>query len=129
MLVVGCYGVSVYAKYSRYYPVEQPKLPMLLAVLEFAFIEEIIFRPGIHNYLTLKFGATVRAHRLAVLLTSVVWALAHAGTLDSEWVKFLQIFVLGLGLGWLNRRYGLEACIVTHGVFNLVMVSLSQYIL
>jgi membrane protease YdiL (CAAX protease family) len=69
------------------------------------------------------------ARRLAegcgVLLTSLLWAFPHAGMVDPEWWKMLQVTALGLVLGHLCLRRGLLAAIVAHVAFNLMAVLLS----
>jgi membrane protease YdiL (CAAX protease family) len=63
-------------------------------------------------------AARVAADGAAVVVTAVVWALAHGGRVEPEWVKWVQIFGLGLALGVLRLRRGLEACVVVHLLFN-----------
>ena len=93
----------------------------ILIVLQFAFIEEILFRLGIQNYLSNLLGGSNTAHWIAIIISTSIWTLAHAGMLTPEWVKFVQIFFIGLGIGWLNKNYGIEACIITHCLFNIIM--------
>ena len=62
---------------------------------------------------------------VAIVITSAVWSLAHVNTLDPEWVKIAQVFPLGVGLGYLFKRFGVEICILAHGVFNVVMAYLA----
>jgi hypothetical protein len=101
---------------------EQPSLLLVLAVVEFAFAEEVIFRLGVQNYLARQFKLSGRRYWVAVVLASAFWSLAHANTLDPEWVKLAQVFPVGLALGFLYRRYGTEFCILCHAGFNVVMV-------
>ncbi len=92
----------------------------LITFLEFAFTEELIFRLGIQNYLATKLNRNNNGYWIAIVLTSIVWALGHAGTLDPNWVKFAQIFPVGLALGWLYRRNGVESTIIAHSLFNVL---------
>jgi membrane protease YdiL (CAAX protease family) len=96
----------------------------LIAVLEVAFIEELTFRLGIQNYLAAKLGGHRNGYWIAIVLTSIVWTLGHAGTLDPNWIKFAQIFPIGLVLGWLYRRHGAESTIIAHSLFNVLAVFL-----
>ena len=91
----------------------------LVTLLEFAFTEELIFRLGIQNYLATKLQGRANGYWIAIVLTSIVWTLGHAGSLDPTWIKFAQIFPVGLALGWLYRRNGTESTIVAHALFNL----------
>lgn len=95
-------------------------LMALLAFATYAYFEELVFRLGIQNYLAGLFGRGRGRYWLAIALTSFVWALGHAGMVDPNWVKMLQIFAIGLSLGWLFRKCGIEACIIAHCVLNLV---------
>jgi membrane protease YdiL (CAAX protease family) len=108
---------------------EAPSLVLALAILEFAFAEEIIFRLGIQNYLARQFKLHGSRYWVAIVLTTLLWSLAHASTLDPEWVKIAQVVPLGLALGYLFRRHGVEACIAVHGLFNLVIMLLSPYLM
>ena len=92
----------------------------LVVLLEFAFAEELIFRLGIQNYLGAKLINKRYGYAIAVALTAALWAMAHVGSLDPDWVKLAQIFPLGLALGWLYRRQGTESTIMAHALFNFV---------
>lgn len=95
--------------------------PMLVTVMiAFAVGEEVLFRLGLQNYLALRFGLRDKKYWIAVVLTTAVWTIGHANALDPEWVKMVQIFALGVPLGFLFRRFGLESCIVAHGAFNVL---------
>ncbi len=92
----------------------------LVVILESAFVEELLFRLGIQNYLGAKLIRIRYGYGIAIVLTAAFWTLAHVGALTPEWVKLAQIFPLGLALGWLYRRQGVESAIMAHGLFNLV---------
>lgn len=104
-------------------------LQIVLLVLEFAVAEELIFRLGIQSYLVRYLKLQGQRYWIAILITSVLWTLGHAGELDPAWVKLAQIFPVGLLLGWLFRKYGAESTIIAHGLFNVVLVFLSPYLL
>jgi len=97
----------------------------ILAVASLGFGEEITFRLGLQNGLTYLFRTSRFAHYWAVLATAGFWSLGHIGTLEPGWVKFAQVFAIGLVLGQMNRRFGVIPCIVTHSTFNVVMVLLT----
>jgi membrane protease YdiL (CAAX protease family) len=102
----------------------EPSVLMALILIAFAFGEEILFRLGIQNFLAKQFRLNGNRYWIAVVVTSGIWSLGHANTLNPEWVKMVQIFPLGIALGFLFKRYGLESCIIAHGIFNLIMMGL-----
>ena len=90
--------------------------------MEFAIGEEIIFRLGIQSFLVKYLKLEGQSYWIAILITSALWTIGHAGTLQPEWVKLAQIFPVGLMLGWLFRKYGAESTILAHGLFNILML-------
>ncbi|MCR9260359.1 MAG: CPBP family intramembrane metalloprotease [Pseudomonadaceae bacterium] len=101
---------------------EVSMLIVICVVFALAFAEEIIFRLGLQNWLTYSWGNSNRAHYSAISFSSFIWMLGHVGMMDPDWAKFLQIFLIGLLLGFMNRKYGVLACIVTHCLFNVLVV-------
>jgi hypothetical protein len=97
---------------------------LVVFLLEFAFAEEIIFRLGLQNWFAkvLRLGKT--NYWVAVVLSSAIWSLAHANTLDPEWVKLAQVFPMGIALGFMFRKFGVECCFFAHAIFNIVMMFL-----
>jgi membrane protease YdiL (CAAX protease family) len=93
----------------------------VLVGVAFGTGEELLFRLGMQNYLALRLGLRDRRYWIAVLVTAAVWTLGHANVLEPEWVKLVQIFPVGVALGFLFRRYGVESCIVAHCGFNTVL--------
>ncbi len=104
-------------------------IQVILLALEFAVAEELIFRLGIQSFLVKYLKLEGARYWIAILITSVLWTLGHAGGLDPAWVKLAQIFPMGLMLGWLFRKYGAESTILAHGLLNVVLVFLSAYLL
>ncbi|QNN23695.1 CPBP family intramembrane metalloprotease [Planctomycetales bacterium ZRK34] len=110
--------------------------PLLICVVVVAaLVEELMYRLGIQNFLGhhLKdlFGShnAQMGYNTAIVLTAALWAAAHTGILEPDWVKLVQIFPLGLALGYLYRRAGAEACMTTHAAFNFIMVFLGDYLI
>lgn len=56
-----------------------------------------------------------------IVITSTIWSIAHAGMLNPEWMRFIQIFIYGLLLGWLFKKRGLEACLASHLISNILL--------
>jgi len=100
----------------------------LLIVLEFAFAEEITFRLGIQNYLAKQLNWQGNKYWIAIALTAALWTLGHTGIVEPDWVKLLQIFPIGLALGWLFRKVGTEGCILAHALFNVGMSVLTPLV-
>ncbi len=94
-----------------------------------AFGEEITFRLGLQNGLTYLLRATRFAHPIAVVATAAFWSIAHIGALEPGWVKMTQVFVFGLLLGQLNRRFGVVPCIIMHVLFNVVFILMTPWVL
>jgi hypothetical protein len=92
----------------------------LVLILEIAFNEEIFFRLGVQNFLAARLVNRRRGYEIAIVITTILWTLGHAGALNPDWIKFAQVFPIGLALGWLYRRYGTESAIIAHSLFNLV---------
>lgn len=101
----------------------------ILVLFEFAIAEEIIFRLGIQNYLAKYLKLQDNNYWIAIIITSVLWTLGHVGVLVPEWVKFAQIFPIGLLFGWLYKKFGAESTMLTHGIFNFVLAFLTGYLI
>ncbi|MFZ5966832.1 MAG: CPBP family intramembrane glutamic endopeptidase [Bacillota bacterium] len=98
-----------------------------LMLIEIAFCEEIIYRLGVQNYIAKLFEFNVqKTYWISILFTAILWTFGHANTLDPQWVKVMQIFPLGIGLGVLFQKYGVESCILVHAVFNIAMMFFGQ---
>jgi membrane protease YdiL (CAAX protease family) len=105
----------------------------VFVAIAYGFSEEVFFRLGIQGWLGRYMGKGLRPGRLRrwlpIVLSSLLWTVGHAGTLEPEWVKLAQILPAGLALGWLYERRGAESTITVHVVFNLVMVLLSSWLI
>lgn len=92
----------------------------------------LVMTAGVAEELTCRLfflGLLVRSLRslpgrwgISIVLVSFFWAIAHAGMVEPESWKLLQVFALGLILGVLARREGILACVVAHAAFNAVGV-------
>lgn len=101
-------------------------LPLAVLVSLIAVTEEVVFRLFLQTQFEYWFRRYARAPLIAILLTSTIWTLGHAAALEPAWVKFAQIFPMGLALGWMRRKHGVEPCIVAHVLLNLGAVYLMQ---
>ncbi len=88
-------------------------------VIEAAFVEEIVFRFCLQNYFAVRWRLSGHRYLIAVVITTILWTLAHAGQIEPDWVKFAQIAPIGVALGLLFERYGVVPCILAHGIFNV----------
>ncbi len=101
---------------------DEPSAMLVVVMVAFGFGEEVMFRLGLQNYLALRLKLGGGRYAIAVAVTSAVWALGHANMVSPEWVKLLQMFLIGLPLGYLFRYCGLEACMITHAGFNVLVL-------
>ena len=75
--------------------------------------EEVLFR----GFLFRGFARTERAVWPAIVVISLLWAALH---IQYDWTGLLQIFLIGLLLGWVRWRSGsLWLTFVLHALFNL----------
>jgi hypothetical protein len=75
--------------------------------------EEILFR----GFLFQGFVRSERTAWPAIVVISLLWAALH---IQYDWAGMLQIFVIGLFLGWMRWRSGsLLLTFFLHGLFNL----------
>jgi membrane protease YdiL (CAAX protease family) len=75
--------------------------------------EEILFR----GFLFRGFARSERLAWPAIVVISLLWAVLH---IQYDWAGMLQIFVIGLFLGWIRWRSGsLLLTFLLHALFNL----------
>lgn len=90
-------------------------LPALLAaaILIAPAGEELMFR----GFIFRGWARSDRAAWPAIVVISVLWAALH---IQYDWAGVLQIFVIGLFLGWMRWRSGsIVLTFVLHALFNL----------
>ncbi len=86
---------------------------LIAAVIVAPASEEIIFR----GFLFRGWARSDRAAWPAIVVISLLWAGLHV---QYDWTGILQIFVIGLFLGWMRWRSGsLLLTILLHALFNL----------
>jgi len=75
--------------------------------------EEAVFR----GFLFRGWARSARAVWPAIIVISILWAMLH---IQYDWAGVLQIFVVGLFLGWMRwRSSSLVLTFVLHALFNL----------
>lgn len=99
-------------------------LLLLKGLVSAPLFEEIAFRQFMQQAFARLFGRQANGRAIAIGMTSLFWAFAHAGAVDPEWAKFAQTFGIGIALGWLYDRRGLEASVFAHFLFNAVTATL-----
>lgn len=100
----------------------------VLSVTIIAMVEEIFFRHGIQNFLARVFRFR-HGYLAAIVITSAAWTFGHYISMEPVWVKMVQIFPIGLLLGFLYRKYGLEMSILVHAGFNFTLSFFSAYLI
>lgn len=92
-----------------------------LFVLSTGMLEEIFIRSGIQNFLARYLKLRRQQYWLAVLLSTALWTLGHVGVIEPAWVKLAQVFPIGILLGWLSWKYGMESAMLAHGLMNVIL--------
>lgn len=82
--------------------------------------EEIFSRLFLQALFIHWFGITRVGVALSIILGSSIWALSHPGIIETGGMKLIQIFLIGIILGILMLKKGIECCCAAHTVFNLV---------
>ncbi len=96
------------------------RIPLVLLVISLGpVVEELLFRGVL-------LSALLRRWRVipSVLITSVLFALAHLSGLQFQWFALPQLMLLALLLAWLRLRSGsIWPAVVAHGTNNLLAVA------
>ena len=90
-------------------------LALLSTALVPALAEEMCFRGMLQGLLTR------RLPRAGVWITALVFAAVHL-----QWSALPALFVLGLALGYVNKRHGFWAGVLLHGLYNAAVLVLSS---
>lgn len=103
-------------------------LPLVLAFgLAAAIWEEVFVRIFLLNGLRLLFKNAQGGTAAAVIVASAVWAAGHAGTMNPELVKFLQVFPIGILFSIVYLKRGAEATLAAHSAFNIGILFLGGF--
>jgi membrane protease YdiL (CAAX protease family) len=124
-------GASDFMK--ELFPESAPALvpPGVEIVLELAFVvsaaaaEEILFRGAILGFLLRASRSNTAALLASIFSVSLLWALLHYPNTDSPTFKIAQVFVLGVILAEVTRRWSLESSVVLHVSFNVASLAIA----
>lgn len=115
--------VPGYAVVERVF--ERSPVAALFLILPATLFEEVLFR----LYLQGGLRRLLAAHDpgwTAIVVPAVVWALGHAGQVEPDFPKLVQMFVFGLVQGWIMERKGFESVVLVHVGFNLAALALGK---
>ena len=103
---------------------DTPAFLILVLIISTAapFYEEVIFRLALQNFVALFLRKRGISTSWAIVLSAGVWTLGHTGLVVPVGVKELQIFGVGLVLGKVMEKAGLEGCIAVHLMLNLFAI-------
>jgi Type II CAAX prenyl endopeptidase Rce1-like len=121
----------------------QPVAPWWLGVLSGGVLEEIIMRWGAMSFLVwlgwkiFKQGVALPSqwiYQLAILLSALLFSLLHlpaTAAITSLTPALIGRAIVGNGIlgiayGWLFWQYSLEAAIIAHACFHLVILGVSK---
>ena len=91
-------------------------LQLVVVLASMVIYEEIVYRMGMQGLLLPLFRGRTWA---AVLAASIIFTFAHYDPqIGTILYRYIQIFPLGLALGVLYFRRGIESAIIAHAVFN-----------
>jgi membrane protease YdiL (CAAX protease family) len=87
--------------------------------------EEILYRHFATGLLARWFGSSKPAIAVNIGITSIIFAMAHAGVVTEDWIKIVQILPAGILFGWINYKKGLEYSILSHSAYNTLVIPVS----
>ncbi len=83
--------------------------------------EEILFRWFALRYFAWRF----HSQAIGILTTALIWALLHANyAVRPPCTRIVELFPLGLLLGWIAVRFGILTAIMTHYVVDFATIAL-----
>src|SRR5574341_234921 len=95
------------------------ELSSIVFFLLVAFYEEILFRLFIQTFLSYILRRFALGSFIAIVGASLFFAMGHFGILATWWVKFVQTFTIGLVLGHVMKKHGMEASFGVHAILNI----------
>ncbi len=94
-----------------------PRLAGAVVVAMSTLAGEVIARLGIQNWLARVLKLGVKRYWIAVIITAAIWAGPPFKLDAASWFTFGVRFPVGIGLGFLFRRYGFETSLAAQGAF------------
>ena len=92
------------------------------------WLEEMVFR----HYLLVRVGGAGRnawlRYGFAVLVTSALFAVGHAGHMVPAWPKLVQTFVWGVALGYTRIFLGTGYAVALHMGFNVSAIMVAAFV-
>jgi membrane protease YdiL (CAAX protease family) len=92
----------------------------LFGVLLFPLKEEIVYRLGVQTFLVHRWRDYTYGTMAALVVTAIVFSLAHTGSIEEYGIKMIEIFPISLVLGVVFLRWGLVASLAAHSILNLL---------
>ena len=113
------YTVLIFGLGAPRYESDDVGLTGFVSVVAIApLVEEMVYRLGIQNFLADWFSKKSWPYWTAIVATSILFALGHAGAMEPSWVKLVQMVPVSLVLGFLYQRHGFESAWAAHTLFN-----------
>ena len=86
--------------------------------------EEIVYRLFLIGLFIHWLSRLKWSHTFSIILASIVWASIHPNAFEYGGLKFIQIMLIGVVLGILMEKKGIEACMLSHWIFNILSYTL-----
>lgn len=99
---------------------------LLVFLTYFAIAEEFIYRGCFQSMLSRWFGSSGAGITASTLITALLWTIAHSGSLEPDWIKYVQVFPMGLFLSYWFVRFGFLGTASVHLAFNLLMTPFGE---
>jgi hypothetical protein len=85
-----------------------------------ALVEELLDRVFLIGYLLFLFQKSNHRSVIAIVVSTLYWSYLHVDLNNALGIlKAVQVFPIGIGLGYLFLYYGFESALFTHILFNL----------
>jgi membrane protease YdiL (CAAX protease family) len=101
----------------------------LIILANFAFGEEFLYRGCLQPIFARMCRGAGPDSWKAIVGIALLWTLGHTGSLSPDWVKYLQMFPLGLFLGWWYGRAGYLGSLLVHLGFNIILALISGHLI
>ena len=89
--------------------------------LAVAVTEALIFRLFLQNFVAAVAGLSASRYLLAITVAATLWALGHSQLGGLGPLRFLELLPVGIGLGQLAKRQGIESAILAQFFISLLL--------